>query len=88
VSKKVHDALGAVPDEEWLLLPLGAFMTEHRRELAQLLKGTPDWDQVARTFAQAGLRDARGRAPSAETAKETWRRVASAARSRRRSGGH
>jgi hypothetical protein len=88
VSKKAHDALGAVRDEEWLLSPLGAFMAEHRRELARLLKGTPDWDQVAQTFAQAGLHDVRGRTPRAETAKETWRRVASAARSRRRSSGH
>lgn len=60
--------------------PLGQWMAQHQAELRQLLGGRDDaWETVAEQCRRAGLRDAGGRPCSAETARETWRRVLEAA---------
>ena len=34
--------------------------------------GRPNWQALARTFGEAGLRDRLGKAPSAEGTRQTW----------------
>jgi hypothetical protein len=50
-------------------------MREHRDELAALLSDagrSVDWETLAIDFGRAGLRDARGSAATAPTARKTW----------------
>ncbi len=77
MSSDLYRRFAAELDREWLDSPLGQWLTEHEQEVADLIDGaeTVDWTDLADSFAQAGLLDARGRLPNAETARETWRRV-------------
>jgi hypothetical protein len=50
-------------------------MREHRDQFEQLLGSGLTWQSAAAHFAGAGLADAGGRAPTAKTAAETWRRL-------------
>ena len=66
----------AAVDADWLASTLAQWMTTHRAEMGDLLSsGDVNWAEAASLFGQAGLIDARGRPPNAETAAETWRRV-------------
>ncbi|WP_424814475.1 hypothetical protein [Roseococcus sp. YIM B11640] len=63
------------PDSLWLASPLGQWMMAHVDSVAESLYYGRSWASAARGFARSGLLDLRGRAPSAVTAEETWRRV-------------
>lgn len=63
-------------EEAWHVSSLGVWMTANHAELERMMRrGTMDWADAAASFKLAGLRDLRGRFPSAETATETWKRV-------------
>lgn len=53
------------------------WMTENQRELAATLAELrpPDWSRIALALANEGLRDARGAAPTAKSAYQTWWKV-------------
>ena len=68
---------GRDPDVEWLLSPLGKWMIQHEAELAAVIESAEfaDWEDLATSFAAAGLLDVHGWLPDAAAAEETWRRV-------------
>lgn len=73
----------AVEEEAWLLSPLAKWMATHHDEAAALLRHERlDWRHAAELFAGQGLRDHLAKPPTAETARETWKRV----EARRREG--
>ena len=53
------------------------WMAENQRELAATLAELrpPDWSRIAVALANEGLRDARGAAPTAKSAYQTWWKV-------------
>jgi hypothetical protein len=71
----VQDRLRAEVDRSWVASSLARWMCEHRAQFEQLLSSGLTWEGAAAHFACAGLIDAGGRAPSASTASETWRRL-------------
>lgn len=63
-------------ERRWGESSLAAWMEAHHREAAQLLGDRRlDWDHAAALFTGQGLQDGLGQPPTAETARETWRRV-------------
>jgi hypothetical protein len=71
----VQDRLRAEVDRSWIASPLARWMREHRAQFEQLLGSGLTWQSAAAHFANVGLVDAGGRAPTAKTAAETWRRL-------------
>ena len=53
------------------------WMAQNQRELAATLAELrpPDWSRIAMALANEGLRDARGAAPTAKSAYQTWWKV-------------
>jgi hypothetical protein len=67
----------------WLTSPLAEWMETHHAEAVQLLNHRNlDWEHAAELFAAQGLRDLGDKAPTAESARDTWKRV----EARRRAG--
>jgi hypothetical protein len=54
--------------QQWLLENHDAF-------LARMTTRVPDWQELVRLFAEAGLTDSHGRPPKPETARKTWQKV-------------
>lgn len=54
---------------------LALFMTDHFSDLHEEIGARADWRMLTEFFVSQGLKDACGRAPSAETARQTWYRV-------------
>jgi hypothetical protein len=79
MSDQLHERFRRELEREWLLSPLGKWMIEHEAAVAALIAGAEilDRDDLATSFATAGLLDVRGRLPDAATTEETWRRVRS-----------
>ena len=50
-------------------------VTNHQAFSDRLKTRKPDWPTLAKVFADAGLLDARGKAPTAEATRKTWYRV-------------
>jgi hypothetical protein len=76
---------GVERETEALVLgsPLAEWLDTHHAEAAELLNHAGlDWKHAAELFAGQGLRDHLRKPPTAETARETWRRV----EERRRAG--
>jgi hypothetical protein len=52
---------------------LRAWMIDNYQALQQRLEiRKPDWDALAKVFADGGLLNARGEAPTAEATRKTW----------------
>lgn len=65
-----------VEEEAWHVSPLAKWMSTHHDQAAALLGDKRmDWAHAASLFAGQGLRDHLAQPPTAETARETWRRV-------------
>ncbi|WP_424813588.1 hypothetical protein [Roseococcus sp. YIM B11640] len=70
-------------DRRWERCSLVEWLSAHHAEAVEVLNhGRMDWGHAAKLFARQGLRDGLGREPTAETAREAWRRV----EERRRAG--
>ncbi len=55
---------------------LRAWMVTNYQAFGERIKTRkPDWPTLAKVFADAGLLDARGKAPTAEATRKTWYRV-------------
>lgn len=62
---------------------LAEWMETHHKEACEILRSPGmNWGKAAAAFAASKLKDNRLEAPTAETARETWRRV----EERRRAG--
>jgi len=65
-----------VEEEVWHHSQLGRFMRDHPAKMHEVLDAANgDWDWIARALAISSLADHTGHDPTAETARETWRRV-------------
>ena len=65
-----------VEAEAWHCSPLGKFMRDHPAKFREVLDAANgDWDWIARALAISSLVDHNRASPTAETARETWRRV-------------
>jgi hypothetical protein len=63
-------------DERWLTSSLAEWMETHHDEAAELLgHKRMDWHKAAAALGAYGLKDLAGHTPTAETARETWKRV-------------
>ncbi len=70
-------------ERRWLTSSLAEWMTAQHAVAAEMLRDPAmNWSKAAEAFGGVGLRDRDGRPPTAETARETWRRV----EDRRRNG--
>lgn len=69
--------------DAWERSSLAEWMATHHAEAAKLLHDRNlDWTHAAALFAAQGLQDRSRGAPTAETARETWKQV----ETRRRAG--
>jgi hypothetical protein len=50
-------------------------VTNHQAFSERLETRKPDWPTLAKVFADAGLLDTRGKAPTAEATRKTWYRI-------------
>ena len=68
---------------------LSSWLTRNHDGFAQVLDGLShtDWRRVSAALAEIGLRDARGEAPSPETARKAWQRAQKLVADRRRKWG-
>jgi hypothetical protein len=64
---------------------LYVWMLENHDVFASVLKraGRPNWEALARTFGDQGLRNAEGKPPSEETTRQTWWKVTKAMKARK-----
>lgn len=66
-----HDA-----EARWLTSPLAKWMETHHEQASQLLRSPGmNWEKAAAAFAGHKLKDNRLEAPTAESARETWKRI-------------
>ena len=58
--------------------PLHRWLARHADELTPCLTtfGRPNWQAMAAEIRERGIRDGRGRPPTARTVRDTWRKVA------------
>jgi hypothetical protein len=70
-------------EQRWLTSPLAEWMETNHEAACQILRGPGmNWDKAAAGFAAHKLKDNRLEPPTAESARETWKRV----EARRRAG--
>ncbi|MDB5317764.1 MAG: hypothetical protein JWO24_3608 [Rhodospirillales bacterium] len=63
-------------EERWLASSLAEWMETHHGEAAELLgHKRMDWGMVAQALGAHGLTGPAGQPPTAESARETWKRV-------------
>ena len=69
--------------------PLWVWMLKNYDTFAAIAAeaGRPNWKQVANWFHEAGLKDTRGKPPSADACRQTWYRVRRQELARRKSQG-